>query len=71
MAQTLRSEVDSRFTWNFTDIFASDEAWEAAYAEAEEAIKAAIKDYYDRRGIAYGEELKACSGHCDSCGHAH
>ncbi|MBQ8440794.1 MAG: oligoendopeptidase F [Clostridia bacterium] len=40
MAQTLRSEVDSRFTWNFTDIFASDEAWEAAYAEAEEAIKA-------------------------------
>ena len=40
MAQTLRSEVDSRFTWNFTDIFASDEAWEAAYAEAEESIKA-------------------------------
>ena len=38
---------------------------------AEEAVRAAIKDYYDRRGIAYGEELKACSGHCDSCGHAH
>ena len=38
---------------------------------AEEAVRAAIKDYYDRRGIAYGEELTACSGHCDSCGHAH
>ena len=38
---------------------------------AEEAVRAAIKDYYDRRGIAYGEELHACHGHCDSCGHSH
>lgn len=40
MAQTLRSEVDSRFTWNFTDIFPSDEAWETAYTDAEKAIEA-------------------------------
>ena len=38
---------------------------------AEEAVRAAVKDYYDRRGIAYGEELSSCSGHCDSCGHHH
>ena len=38
---------------------------------AEEAVRAAVKDYYDRRGISYGEELHACSGHCDSCGHHH
>ena len=38
---------------------------------AEEAVRAAIKDYYDRKGIAYGEELHACTGHCDSCGHHH
>ena len=38
---------------------------------AEEAVRAAIKDYYDRRGIAYGEELHDCHGHCDSCGHHH
>ena len=39
MAQLLRSEVDARFTWDFTHIFASDEAWEEAYAKAEQAIK--------------------------------
>ena len=38
---------------------------------AEEAVRAAVKDYYDRRGISYGEELHACHGHCDSCGHIH
>ena len=38
MALKLRSEAEERFTWNFADIFASDEAWEAAYAEAEAAI---------------------------------
>ena len=34
---------------------------------AEEAVKAAIRDYYDRNGIAYDETLlpKSCS--CDSC----
>ncbi len=34
---------------------------------AEEAVKAAIRDYYDRNGITYDEILlpKSCS--CDSC----
>ena len=40
MAQLHRSEADARFTWDFTHIFASDEAWEKAYADAKEAINA-------------------------------
>lgn len=36
---------------------------------AEEAVRAAVKDYYDRNGIPYGDELTACQGHCDTCGH--
>ena len=36
---------------------------------AEEAGKAAVKDYYDRHGIAYDPEL-LCSGDC-SCCHEH
>lgn len=39
MAQKLRSEMDTAFTWDFTDIFASDEAWETAYGEAKQAIE--------------------------------
>lgn len=36
---------------------------------AEEAIKAAMKDYYDRSGIKYDEELFKDLGHdCDHCG---
>ena len=38
---------------------------------AEEAVHAAIKDYYDRNGIEYGDELKQCDGHCESCGREH
>ena len=38
---------------------------------AEEAIKAALKDYYDRHGIAYDAsafpDCESC-GHCDHCG---
>lgn len=36
---------------------------------AEEAVKAAIKDYYDKHNIAYDEE-QYCSGNCACC-HAH
>ena len=36
---------------------------------AEEAVKAAIKNYYDRNGIAYRAEL-FCDGDCCHC-HAH
>ena len=38
---------------------------------AEEAVRAAVKDYYDKSGIPYGDELKACDGHCEACGHEH
>lgn len=38
---------------------------------AEEAVKAAVKDYYDKNGIAYDKELfKDCDNceDCDACG---
>ena len=38
---------------------------------AEEAVRAAVRDYYDKNGIQYGDELKACTGHCDTCGIEH
>ena len=38
---------------------------------AEEAVRAAVKDYYDRNNIPYGDELLSCDGHCESCGHPH
>lgn len=34
---------------------------------AEEAVKAAVKDYYDRNRIPYGDELRSCEGCCKSC----
>ena len=36
---------------------------------AEEAVKAAVKDYYDKHGIAYDQE-KYCAGNCP-CIHEH
>ena len=36
---------------------------------AEEAVKAAVKDYYDKNGIAYDLE-KFCDGNCECC-HEH
>ena len=39
---------------------------------AEEAVKAAVKDYYDKNGIVYDPALLGeCDGHCESCGHEH
>jgi nitrogen fixation NifU-like protein len=38
---------------------------------AEEAVKAAVKDYYDRNQIPYEKAQFACGGHCESCGHEH
>ena len=29
-----RNEIEDRYKWDLTHIFPSDEAWEAAYAEA-------------------------------------
>ena len=37
---------------------------------AEEAIRAAILDYYARQGIE-STEIKACGGCCGGCGHDH
>lgn len=34
---------------------------------AEEAIKAALKDYYDRNGIAYDESQFPDCSHCEHC----
>ena len=34
---------------------------------AEEAVKAAVKDYYDKNGIAYDKE-KLAPGSCPTCG---
>ena len=34
---------------------------------AEEAVKAAVKDYYDRNGIAYDPELFKNVENCDHC----
>ena len=35
---------------------------------AEEAIKSAIKDYYDKNGISYNKNLFPDCEHCESCG---
>lgn len=37
---------------------------------AEEAIHAAIKDYYERQGLPFDDELN-CDGNCAACGHDH
>ena len=34
---------------------------------AEEAVKAAVKNYYDKNGIAYGDELSPDTEHCIPC----
>ncbi len=38
MAVKQRNEINPQFTWDFTDIFASDEAWEAALQEADASV---------------------------------
>ena len=38
MALKLRSEAEERFTWDFSDIYADDAAWEAAYNEIDAVI---------------------------------
>ena len=37
---------------------------------AEQAVKAAVKDYYERQGIAYDQDA-LCTGDCAACGHDH
>ena len=38
---------------------------------AEEAVRAAVRDYYDKNNIPYGDELRECDGHCDTCHQEH
>ena len=38
MAVKQRNEIDTQYTWDFTDIFASDEAWEEALGKADAMI---------------------------------
>ena len=38
MAVKQRNEMDIQYTWDFTDIFESDEAWEIALNEADAMI---------------------------------
>ena len=39
----LRNEMQSEFTWNLADLFASDEAWENKLSETKEYINKIIK----------------------------
>lgn len=39
MALQTRAEAKKEFTWNFSDIFADDTAWEAAYKKAAEEVE--------------------------------
>lgn len=34
---------------------------------AEQAVKAAVKDYYDKNGIPYGKALTICDQDCEHC----
>lgn len=34
---------------------------------AEQAVKAAVKDYYDKNHISYGDDLKVCDHDCAHC----
>ena len=38
MALKTRNDAEKRYTWDFSDIFADDAAWEAAYTSADKAI---------------------------------
>ena len=37
---------------------------------AEEAVKSALVNYYDKNGIEHNIKIEDCDGHCDSC-HKH
>ena len=40
-------------------------------SDAMEAVRAAVRDYYDKNNIPYGDELRECDGHCDTCHQEH
>ena len=55
MEQTIkqRQEIDARWQWATTDLFATDEAWEAAYAQCEAQLPA-LAAYAGKLGSAEG-----------------
>ncbi|PSP88159.1 oligoendopeptidase F [Halobacteriales archaeon QS_4_69_34] len=50
-----RGEIDTEYTWDLADLFASDEDWEAAYEETEERITEL--ESYEGRATEDGETL--------------
>ena len=38
MAQLSRNELDAKYTWDFSDIYATDEVWETTYTEVDAMI---------------------------------
>ncbi len=56
-----RAELDPKYTWRLEDMFADDQAWEAAYALVPAAIAAvsAFRGRLDESGAVLAEALKA------------
>ena len=50
-----RSDVDTEYTWDLSNLYATDEDWEAAYEAVEEGI--ADLEAYEGRATADGETL--------------
>jgi len=53
----LRNEIDNKHKWDLSDIYKSDEAWEADYQKAQELIEAA-KNYFSK--LSSPETLFQC-----------
>ncbi len=52
-----RNEVDSKYQWKLSDIFASDEAWEECFFNTEERVPK-IAEYADK--LSDGDKLYEC-----------
>jgi oligoendopeptidase F len=52
-----RSDIDTEYTWDLTNLYATDDDWEAAYEEVEEHI--ADLEAYEGRATDDGEALLA------------
>lgn len=52
-----RNEIDTEYTWDLSNLYATDEDWEAAYENVEEGISAL--EAYEGRATEDGETLLA------------
>ncbi|EMA48298.1 oligoendopeptidase F [Halococcus morrhuae DSM 1307] len=52
-----RNEIDTEYTWDLSNLYATDEDWEAAYEDVEEGISAL--EAYEGRATEDGETLLA------------